>query len=148
MLDPENPEEDPEVWIAVKDGHGRLLAKQKFMILDFPAPIASLDGKYEGRAPLEANKFRECSFLKTAMDLSLTGYCSDCKVLSFTVIHVSKDEKSTELQNNGLYFNESVKSLIQKAVPGDMFLFTDITSHCGVGIIKEKMSNALIFNIY
>jgi hypothetical protein len=148
IVDPENPAEEPEVWIEVKDAQGNILAKQKFVIVDFPAPIAFLDGKFSGRVPLEASKFKECSFLKTNMDHLLTGYCSDCKVLSFTVIQVGKDGKSMVLQNIGPYFNAGVKSLIQKAAPGDMFLFTEITSECGVGIIKEKISNALVFKIY
>lgn len=148
ILDPENPVEMPEVWIEVKDGYGHLLAKQKFIIRDFPAPIATLEGKFSGRVELEASRFRECSFLKTTMDHLLTGYCSDCKVLSFTVMQVPKHEKPTLLQNNGPYFNDAVKKLIQAAMPGDLYLFTDIISECGISMVKEKTSNALIFTVY
>lgn len=148
ILDPENPVEMPEVWIEVKDGYGHLLAKQKFIIRDFPAPIASLNGLHEKSGELEASKLVESTFLKTTMDHSLTGYCSDCKVLSFTVMQISKDENPKRLKNIGSYFSDAVKQLVQAAMPGDLYLFTDIISVCGVSMVKEKTSNALIFTVY
>ena len=140
LFDPESF--NPEVWLSIKYYTGKVLYRQKFFILDIPAPIPLIDGKYNGGdMPLK-------EFLKIKSIVAQSRYinpipCFTCKIRSFKVIRIGANGEFNFIENLNDIFNSNTLSLIRDANVGDRYIFIDIISECLNSISVEKESNVI-----
>lgn len=144
VLDPEQAL-IPEFLVMIKNLAGQIIGQQKFIVYNFPPPIAFLGNKYHG-GEIVYNKFNDQKLLNAVMDYHYTKYCYNCEVISFSLIRITKDRITTIAQNKGPYFNAEVGGMVQRAEPGDTYMFSDILSKCPLSI-GETVSNILKFYI-
>lgn len=67
-----------------------------------------------------------------------------CKVLGFSVIRMPKREAVDKIYNVGNAFTAKTKEIINKAKPGDIYYFYDISYKC---VNHEKMAGFMQFSI-
>ena len=135
----------PEFLVVVKNKTGEVIGQQKFIVYNFPPPIAIFGNKYHG-GELFYKKFNTQKLLNTVMDYHYTRHRYNCEVISFSLIRITKDKITTVAQNKGPYFQADVGEMVQCAEPGDTYIFSDILSKCPPSI-GETLSNNLTFHI-
>lgn len=73
------------------------------------------------------------------------GFDARCNISEFEIIRIGSNGVTTKALNKGGQFEETTKSLIQQAAPGDMYIFRNIYHHC---LYNERLRfDDMIFDI-
>ena len=115
----------------------------KYKVKRIPDPIALLGAqKFPSSIPNGTFKAQG----GVAAVLENFDFDAKCNVGTYTVAYQKKRADVIEKTNNGARYNSDVRSLIQRASPGDVYYFLDIKAKCPGDIAGRKLGD-LVFKI-
>ncbi|BDS13898.1 GldM family protein [Aureispira anguillae] len=112
--------------IRVKDKKTGAIKAVEFRIKRLPDPILRLGGKSDGT--MKSGMFRAQPGLTTKadnMDMDIS-----CQLQSYTLFYVCKRCDPIELKGEGALFRGMIRNVIDRAKPGDQYIFTNVKARC------------------
>lgn len=124
------------VYQKLKNGNEKLLSEQKFEGEHIPDPILYIGDYKAGVIAKENLKKQKGLFIR--FDSPTVNLKFD--IVSFT-LYALYDGVPTVVENNGAYFNDEVRKLIDSTKPGDPLFFNDIVIVLGqYNGVKRKLA--------
>ena len=123
------------------------LAPKKFIyrIKRFPDPLLCLGGNPRNRGgSMGSGEFRAQGGISaqiTGMDI-----CGDCSVVSYQITFASKRQDPVTVINAGGRFGPKAQALINRAQPGDQYIFDEVKVKCP-GDVAARDLGSLAFKI-
>jgi hypothetical protein len=100
----------------------------KYRVVRFRAQNILLGGRYGSGSSLPAGVFRAQPGL--TIEAEAAGYEPYCRVAFFEVTYLPKDGDPVVLENRGSRWTPEVRALINRARPGDRYLFEEVRLRC------------------
>ena len=112
-----------------------------YRVKRMPAPVAMLGGRYTSKA-LRAGEFR--AQLGVFAVLESFDFDAKCYITGYHVTYLHPREEPEFAQNSGGRFNEQTRKLIDKARPGDVYMFDDIRCKCPGDTVARGLESLVI----
>jgi hypothetical protein len=110
--------------------------------IPIPEPVLGSRNKH-GSQPNGAFKYQGgLALLLKNFDFDLK-----CDVVHFHVQHLSKGMDSVVKKNTGARWNSEVQDLINRAVPGDAYIFYNIAYRCGCDPMIRYLSDDVVYKV-
>jgi hypothetical protein len=108
-----------------------------------PDPVPALGARFKSGV-MTAAEFKDQKGIAAISENF--DFEAKCDMVGFEIVRITKDGTRTTVRNSGgKYSTEEATALVNKAVAGDIYLFTNIKSQCGDGIGRSL--NSLVFEI-
>lgn len=107
-----------------------------------PDPVAKLGGATGGEMGNGVFKAHE----GVAAILESFDFDAKCQIQGYTLVYLPKREDAIDSSNPGARYNEKSQRLVDRAKPGDSFLFNNVKAKCP-GDIAGRTINSLSFRI-
>ncbi|MGH1336964.1 MAG: GldM family protein [Aureispira sp.] len=138
-----------EVNIVIRDVSNGRSYPFKFRAKHIPNPIVTLGKLKDGTLSKEELAIGLAAFSKEpALTAWLENFDFDarCEVTRFSFLYYRKGKLREEIINEGAVLQSTIKVVLEKAQPGDLFLFTAIEGAC-LADEKERQWNSLVLRI-
>ncbi len=121
---------------------GRPPTEFKFRVKRIPDPVARLSRNSGGS--IGVGEFKNQGGLGAFLDHF--DFDAKCKVQGFNLTYIERGKTQVSSANAGARYNNESKDLINKAKPGDTYLFTNVKAKCP-GDLAGRRINSLAFMI-
>ncbi|HLP95693.1 MAG TPA: GldM family protein [Saprospiraceae bacterium] len=131
--------------LIIKDlRSNEVLAEKTYRVNMIPIPEPMLGSK-KRHDPRPNGEFKTQGGL--ALVLSKFDFDLKCDIVYFDLQYITKNMDSVVKRNAGARWNSEVQELINKAKPGDIYVFYHIAYKCGCDPMVRFHSDELIFKI-
>ncbi len=127
------------VEISANEKNGKAFGYLMTETVFYPIPSAILAGEDNGQISTENFIKQGQLLLNTQKDVPVL-----CKCTEFRLIRIDFEGKRESSNNVGDAFSLETMKLTAKAVPGDIYIFENISVNCP-GYIKDKQSRNLVY---
>jgi gliding motility-associated protein GldM len=114
-----------------------------FRVKPIPTPIPKFTPDIAGGS-MGDGQFK--AFKRLIAHLENFDFDARCEVVEFTLMRLNRREDPVIVQNPGSAYTEKVSSMVNKAAPGDNYLFREIKAKCPGDLASRKLPD-LIVNI-
>lgn len=126
----------------IVSGEGLESTSFAFRVKRIPDPIAKYGGTLGGDVGNGTFKAQK----GIIADLENFDFDARCEIAGFTLVYLPRKQDPVEVTNVGATFNAAARELVDKAKPGDTYLFNNVRAKCPGDIAGRKV-NPMVFNI-
>lgn len=119
-----NPKQDGQLTLKVKTRDG--VWEKKFHVRPIE-PVAMFGGKKKNGI-MSPGLFRAQGGVIPVLECC--GFDARCDIVEYSIIKISKEGIVRRAKNTGGKFNDSIRPLIDSALPGDIYWFRKILCRC------------------
>ncbi|MBL7809931.1 MAG: hypothetical protein JNN28_19065 [Saprospiraceae bacterium] len=131
--------------LIIKDlRSNEVLAEKTYRVNMIPIPEPML-GSNKRHDPRPNGEFKTQGGL--ALVLSKFDFDLKCDIVYFDLQYITKNMDSVVKRNTGARWNSEVQELINKAKPGDIYVFYHIAYRCGCDPMVRFHSDELIYKV-
>jgi gliding motility-associated protein GldM len=110
----------------VVSGQGLPPTSFTYRVKRIPDPVAKIANRVDGE--IGSGEFKVQRGI--AAILENFDFDANCTIQSFRVVYIARRQDAVPITNDGALFGAQAKDLINKAKPGDQYIFDDIKARC------------------
>ncbi|MTB52551.1 GldM family protein [Lewinella sp. W8] len=139
-------------WSPKRIGPAELIVRQagqsltrnnfRFVVKRIPSPVAKLGSSQSGL--MGSGEFRAQAGIQ--VEIEDFHFDTICDVVSFKMTYLANRQDAIPALNRGARFSSQSRTLINRAKPGDLYLFEDVRVKCP-GDTGSRTVNAMVFKI-
>lgn len=130
------------VTAKMPDGSVKTIVQLPYKVKSVPAPLATINGKYENGGPISKNELMVSGKIMAVLrNFYFQGV--NFEVTSFNCIYVPRMNTAMFIRNPGYKFSEDLSGYISKCRSGDRFIFEDVYAKGPGGLRYQLNSIAL-----
>jgi hypothetical protein len=114
-----------------------------FRVKRFPNPIAQLTNNSFDREIFSSDMKVQTGVMAVLQNFDFEV---GCKIKSFNLIYIAKNQDPVKIFNEGGRFNSQSEQLVKSAKSGDIYIFSNVIGKCP-GDVAGRMLNPLVFFI-
>lgn len=136
---PTNP---GEMILEARDTENKLVGSYSFNVKRLPDPFARLGTLEDGHVPNATFK-AQGGVIAWQDDLE---YDVNCDIVGFEMVYIEPRQDPVPVTNAGASYNSTARNLVQRASPGDIYLFNNVRARCP-GDVSSRRVNSMVFFI-
>lgn len=122
-----------EVWISISTKEKSPYISYRYRVKRIPDPVPALGGRYTRSDTMPTSQFK--AQMGVAAILENIDFDTKCDMVEYNITHIGADNVEGKLfkhrvKNMGARYSPESQALINEAVPGDIFIFSDIKTKC------------------
>jgi len=129
-----SPTNDAKIVVS---GQGLPATTFNYRVKRIPDPVAKIAGRVDGE--ISSGEFKVQRGI--AAILENFDFDAACSIQSFRVVYIARRQDAVLVQNDGALFSASAKDAINKAKPGDQYIFDDIKARCPGDAAGRKVNS-------
>jgi hypothetical protein len=132
-----SPTNDAKIVVS---GQGLPPTTFNYRVKRIPDPVAKIAGRVDGE--IGNGEFKA----QTGVAAFLENFDFDAKCLiqSFRVVYIARRQDAVIVQNDGPLFGAQAKDVINRAKPGDQYIFDEIKARCPGDAAGRKVNSVTL----
>lgn len=113
----------------------------QYQVKRIPDPVARLGNNTSGSIP--SGEFRAQAGVGAFLDNF--DFDARCDVIGFELTYIARSSDPVQVINQGARYNASAQNLISQAVPGDIYIFTNVRARCPGDNVSREVNSMTFF---
>ena len=113
----------------------------EYKVKRIPDPVARLGNNESGSIP--NGEFRAQAGVGAFLDNF--DYDARCVIVGFELTYIARRSDPIQVSNQGARYNASAQNLISQAVPGDIYIFTNVRARCPGDNVSRRVNSMTFF---
>ncbi len=115
--------------------------KYEYNIKRIPDPVAYLGSQNSGSMP--AGQFRAQGGVVALLDGF--DYDASCEIIGFELVYIARRSDPIQVANIGATYTASASNLINRARPGDIYIFNNVRARCPGDAVSRQINSMAFF---